>query len=86
MSDTTRKQVELQPDDRERMQRLAEEVRGRLEEMALITGRTLGIDVGNDAIRKFAPSAEDQPTIEIVCAPNGPCGCYVDPPGVCEAC
>jgi hypothetical protein len=86
MNEATPTRVELRPDDRERMQRLAEEVRGRLEEMALITGRTLGIPVTRDSIRKFAPAAADQPVIEIVCAPNGPCGCYVDPPGVCEAC
>jgi len=72
------------------MQRLSEEVRGRLEEMALITARTLGIEVTGDTIRKFVPVAGGTDaaglSIEIVCAPGGPCGCYSDPPGVCEPC
>jgi hypothetical protein len=90
MTDTVRKQTALAPADRERMQRLSEEVRGRLQEMALITTRTLGISMDRDTVVKFAPvetRADDDPgvvtNIEIVCGPAG-CGCYVDPPGICE--
>jgi hypothetical protein len=48
--------VELTADDRQRMRRLSEEVRGRLEEMALITARTLGIGLTSDTVRKFVPA------------------------------
>jgi hypothetical protein len=43
------------PDDAQRLTRLAEEVRGRLEEMAQIAGRIAGIKVDPAATRKFAP-------------------------------
>lgn len=88
------KRVELRPEDRERMQRLSEEVQGRLKEMGLISARTLGIEIGNDAVFKFDPVAHaqsDQPatTVEVVVValPDGHggfiFGCYQDPPGVC---
>lgn len=95
MAKTSPQKVNLTPQDRERMQRLSEEIQGRLEEMGLIMSRTLGVNFGRDALLKFAPSrAEGQAAdaspqrspihIEIVCAPDGTCGCYVDPPGFCE--
>jgi hypothetical protein len=40
----TRKRVKLSSSDRQRMTKLFEEVRGRLEEMSLIVGRNLGLD------------------------------------------
>ncbi|HZD73037.1 MAG TPA: hypothetical protein VE776_03985 [Actinomycetota bacterium] len=97
MTDTVRKRAALRAEDRERMQRLSEEVQGRIREMALITARTLGIDLAGDTVVKFAPVKADRAslgegpglgeepgqTIEIVCGPEG-CGCYVDPPGICE--
>ncbi len=97
MTDTVRQRAALRLEDRERMQRLSEEVRGRLQEMALITARTLGIDLDSDTVVKFVPLKVDRAslgqepglgeepgqTIEIVCGPAG-CGCYVDPPGICE--
>jgi hypothetical protein len=49
------KRVELAADDRERLKRLSEEVRGRLEEMAQITARVQGIKLGSGAVRKFVP-------------------------------
>jgi hypothetical protein len=90
MTDTLRKRNALAPADRERMQRLSEEVRGRLQEMALITARTLGVAFDKDTAVKFVPvevKAANElgvaMNIEIICGPGG-CGCYVDPPGICE--
>ncbi|MEN3310263.1 MAG: hypothetical protein V7603_6465 [Micromonosporaceae bacterium] len=90
MTQTVPKRIALTPDDRERMRRLSEEVRGRLQEMALITTRTLGIPLDKDTVVKFAPvTTESQAelgavtNIEIVCGPTG-CGCYVEPQGICE--
>jgi hypothetical protein len=48
MYEGTPKRVDLRPEDRDRMQRLSEEVQGRLKEMSLIAGRTLGITLGNE--------------------------------------
>jgi hypothetical protein len=90
MTDTSPKRSALTPADRERMQRLSEEVRGRLQEMALITTRTLGIPLDRDTVVKFSPVETRADgdlgvvtNIEIVCGPDG-CGCYVEPPGICE--
>ncbi len=91
MAQDTQKSVELSTDDRVRMRRLTEEVQGRLQEMALITSRTLDIPMGSDSVVKFAPQASDLQSadgvieVEIVCGPAG-CGCYVDPPGICRVC
>lgn len=62
-SEQTRAQ--FSPADAERLARLTEEVRGRLEEMAHITARTLGRRLDKGAVRKFVPHevAEDSPTI-----------------------
>lgn len=87
--------TELRPEDRERMRRLSEEVRGRLTEMALITTRTLGVEMDADATVKFLPvqlpsaDASDGLALQIlgredVEGPN--CMCYLDPPGVCQPC
>lgn len=56
---------QLSRTDAERMARLSEEVRGRLEEMASIAARTLGVKLDKDAIRKFVPhpAVLDRPTI-----------------------
>lgn len=91
MTDTVRKSVPLRTEDRERMQRLSEEVRGRLQEMALITARTLDLELAGDSVVKFLPIKAEAAGagtsggtyIEIICTPAG-CGCYVDPPGICE--
>lgn len=58
------------------MRRLSEEVRGRLEEMALITSRTLGTSLTKDTVRKFVPveQAADKAHVthvEIVDIPTG---------------
>lgn len=46
---------EMTPEDTQRMARLSEEVRSRLLEMALITARTAGLDLGANAVIKFVP-------------------------------
>lgn len=94
MSETLPEGIELRPDDRERMQRLSEEVRGRLLEMALIAARTVGVEMDSDTVAKFAPvrlsSAEsgDGSVLQVLeragFEPN--CVCYIDPPGVCQPC
>lgn len=92
MAAMSTKKVQLNPDDRQRMQRLSEEVRARLTEMSLIFSRPMEIDLGSDAVLKFIPEKVDGTDpharpgkhIEIICAPDGTCGCWVDPPGICE--
>jgi hypothetical protein len=85
------KQVALHPDDLFRMQRLSEEVSGRLKEMGMIVARTLGIPVDANTVFKFEPRPAGVvfgypggQHINLVCTPDGSvCGCYVDPPGIC---
>jgi hypothetical protein len=71
---------ELSQEDAARMVRLSEEVRARLEEMALIFTRTVGIPLTSDMVRKFCPTSGKeywpQPDIEIVCTSDGKCGCF----------
>ena len=87
MAHAERKQFDLKPDDATRMVRLVEEVRARLEEMAMIFSRTVGVPLTTDMVRKFDPSNTmkdwPQPDIEIVCTSDGHCGCFdyrEDPP------
>lgn len=80
--------AELSPEDNVRMRRLAEEVQGRLHEMALITSRNLDIPLTPEVRVKFDPheaAADADQTIEVVviALPDGTFGCYQDPPGVC---
>ena len=82
MADEATKRVALQPDDRERMRQLTQEIEARLKEMASIMGETLPMDFSADMQLKFERLHPGH--IEIVCAPDGTCGCYVEPPGVCE--
>jgi hypothetical protein len=63
------KRVQLATEDAVRMQRLYEEVSARLREMALIVGRTTGVQIGPDVIPKFAP------------APQARAGVFPTPPG-----
>ena len=92
MSDSDR--VELSSEDRQRMRRLSEEVRARLEEMALITARTLGTSLDVRAVRKFVPvpSPSDEAHVvhvEIIDNPDGTHGCYTefdDGSAICEPC
>lgn len=92
MLDTERKVALLSPEDRARMQRLSEEIQGRIKEMALIFARTMKMHFDESYSLKFQPEkpadvafvAAGGQHIQIVCAGiDGPCGCYVDPPGEC---
>ncbi len=79
----TPKRHEFKAEDRDRISRLMEEIRGRLEELALISARSAGFPLTNDVVRKFAPRGpvvRGSPYhVEIVCPPPdvGPCGCIV---------
>jgi hypothetical protein len=55
MIDKKPTRYKLQAEDADRMRRLSEEVRGRLLEMALITSRTVGLELGSSAVVKFVP-------------------------------
>jgi hypothetical protein len=78
--------VILSSEDRIRMTRLYEEVLTRLEEMAMITARTLKIHAGPGSTIKFNPIPEaadvDFASVEIVCLPDG-FGCYDYREGAC---
>jgi hypothetical protein len=47
--------AELQQEDAQRMRRLSEEVRSRLLELALITGRTVGMEIPKNGNIRFVP-------------------------------
>jgi pyruvate formate-lyase activating enzyme-like uncharacterized protein len=47
--------AELQQEDAQRMRRLSEEVRSRLLELALITGRTVGMEIPKTGNIRFVP-------------------------------
>jgi hypothetical protein len=57
--------AQFSPVDAEKLARLTEEIRGRLEEIAHITARTLGKRLDKGAVRKFVPHepAADSPTV-----------------------
>jgi hypothetical protein len=78
--------VVLCSEDRMRMVRLYEEVQTRLDEMAMIVARTLGLQAGPTAQVKFSPRFADSEVtataVEIVSTPRG-CGCYDYTQGTC---
>src|SRR4051812_20988548 len=78
--------VILSSDDRNRMTRLYEEVLTRLEEMAMITGRTLKLNGGVGSEVKFNPVTTDERresrAVEIVRTPHIS-GCYDYEAGTC---
>jgi hypothetical protein len=80
------KTVILPAEDRNRMSRLYEEVRIRLEEMAMITSRTLKLNSGWRAEVRFLPLASgaevEFEAVELVCTPQR-CGCYDYRQGSC---
>ena len=70
---------DISQEDQYRIARLYEEVRGRLEEMAMIGARVAGFTLTDDMERKFLPRppSPGKPyvvDIEIVCGPVS-CGC-----------
>jgi hypothetical protein len=82
MSEKDRKRFDVSPEDAARMIRLSEEVRARLEEMALIFTRTVGIPLTPDMVRKYSPHGPGAAfhaagaDIELVCTSDGVCGCF----------
>jgi hypothetical protein len=89
----------LSLEDRARLELLYEEVSGRLQEMALIVGRTLGLKNSEKATYSFrhvsakkeraSQPSKEQPVdfegTEIICTPAG-CGCYDYDEGLCFVC
>lgn len=95
MDHESRNSYSLETEDRARMNRLYEEIQGRLTEMGLIVCRVLELDP-SDMQFKFAPTPMDSQSteepkalrfkgIEIVCGPSG-CGCYDHDAGDCFPC
>jgi hypothetical protein len=94
--------VMLSSEDRDRMNRLYEEVHGRLHEMALITARVLGVpaeDIGGvrlDSASQSAPSSSGELTprarpirfegIEFIYQDGQCVGIYDHDAGVCLPC
>jgi hypothetical protein len=82
----TKEPVVLSVEDRNRMSRLYEEVRTRLEEMAMITTRTLKMPGGAVSEVQFSPLASgaegEFPAVEIVRTLRG-CGYYDYAQGAC---
>jgi len=78
--------VFLPAEDRTRMARLYEEVWIRLEEMAMITSRTLKLDAGRESeigFRHFAQEPKfDYDAVELVRTSRG-AGCYDYRHGLC---
>jgi hypothetical protein len=78
--------VLLHAEDRYRMTRLYEEVLTRLEEMALITGRTLGLGPGTVFDIRFsrlaAPGSGESEAVELIRG-GMTSGCYDYHRGVC---
>jgi hypothetical protein len=76
----------LPSDDRMRMTRLYEEVSTRLEEMAMITARTLKMNATAGSVIRFNPLEEDGGlefgAVEIVTSRQGH-GCYDYRDGAC---
>ncbi|MDN7671326.1 hypothetical protein QZM22_02015 [Burkholderia oklahomensis] len=92
--------VRLSDEDRARMEKLYEEVSGRLREMALITARNLRLSTTkkmdvlffppNTAHKSGSKPVEAAKPIvfegtEIICSSSG-CGCYDFDAGVCYVC
>jgi len=69
--------IEFSQEDSDRLMRLSEEVRGRLQEMALIASRLRGVALDPKAIPKFVPkdaAITGHPVlIEILDLPDGTC-------------
>ena len=82
----TNKPVILPSKDRNRMSRLYEEVRIRLEEMAMITTRTLKMKAGRGSEVKFCPVASEVEieveAVELIRTQLGR-GCYDYRQGAC---
>jgi hypothetical protein len=85
---TTEKRVKLTAEDRARVQRLTEEVKGRLYEVGLIMSRTLDLNITPGTLLKYEPresteQADETIEVVIILLPDGTFACMQDPPGVC---
>jgi len=82
----TNQLITLPSEDRHRMSRLYEEVRTRLEEMAMITARTLKTGTGRTSTIQFCPlppgTENEFEAVELIHTENG-CGCYDYHQGEC---
>jgi hypothetical protein len=81
MSDAAYQRVALGPEDRDRVQRLTEDVQGRLEELVSIANRALDIPTGTTTPRfvRGTPEATDLPPfhwVEVYCDAHG-CTCVI---------
>jgi hypothetical protein len=94
MSEGTSTQVQLGPEDAERMRHLTEEVQGRLEEMAVIASGALGQTLDRDTVPRFVPlrryagdqsdavaATDDLLYIELLPQPGGGTACALFCPG-----
>jgi hypothetical protein len=83
------KEAQLTPEDRTRMQQLSAEIQERLKEMLAIFAKTVSITIDDSFTVRYEPQPHKTHTepggqdIHLVCSPDGICGCYVDPPGIC---
>lgn len=74
MAESNPNRHDVQPDDAQRLDRLSEEIRGRLQEIGLIVARVTGTEQSGGAVVKFVPreakkahvDAEDSDWVEIV--------------------
>jgi hypothetical protein len=90
MAEARPNSYEMHEEDQYRVARLYEEIRSRLEELALIGARVGGFTLTDEMVRKFVPQPSPEfeiydVDVEIVCPPPdvGPCGCiYRDATGV----
>lgn len=96
----SKKFVKLADDDRQRMARLYEEVKGRLTEMSLIVARNLNLPTNNETTVMLRPvnhgndgghkSSAPANAVEVHCALGADgawyCGCYDPEAGTCGPC
>jgi hypothetical protein len=89
MAKSEGKRVQLDPERKKKMDTLSREIHTRIEEMAQIMADSVGITLNSGMSLKFAPKRTDGTAerglrqIEIICAPDGVCGCYDSEPGIC---
>jgi hypothetical protein len=73
MSSASPHRFAIEGEDRARLQRLTEEVEGRVHEIAAICARVAGIKLDRDSRRKFLPEITVAGThIEIIDLPTDP--------------
>jgi hypothetical protein len=83
--DTMPDQPGFSAEDQYRITRLYEEIRGRLEELAMITARAAGVQLTDDVRRTFTPKGSatkesDTVDVEIICPGFSECVCIYHGP------